>query len=78
MNYVSGEPVRLGDDVDLGQGQLGQVVGVIQERRYRTDYNGADWDYLEKGILITTIFGDLRVDEPDEDLELVSRHPLGV
>jgi hypothetical protein len=76
MNYASGEPVRLGDDVDLGQGQFGQVVGIIQERRYRTGYNGADWEYLGKGILIKTPFGDLRVDEPDEDLELVARNPL--
>jgi hypothetical protein len=53
MNYASGEPVRLGDDVDLGQGQFGQVVGIIQERRYRTGYNGADWEYLGKGILQT-------------------------
>jgi hypothetical protein len=36
----------------------------------------ADWDYLETGILIKTPFGELRLDEPDEDLELFTRHPL--
>jgi hypothetical protein len=77
MNYASGAPVRVGDDVDLGQGQLGQVVGIIQERRYRADYKSSDWDYLEKGILIRTSFGEVRLEEPDEDLELVARHPLG-
>jgi hypothetical protein len=75
MNYASGAPVLIGDEVDLGQGQIGHVVGLIEERRYRTDYNGANWDYLEKGILIKTTFGELRLGEPDEDLELVARHP---
>jgi hypothetical protein len=76
VNYASGAAVRIGDEVDLGQGQIGQVVGIIQERRYRTDYKSADWDYLEKGILIKTTFGDVRLEEPDEDLELVARNPL--
>jgi hypothetical protein len=73
MNYASGAPVCIGDEVDLGQGQIGQVVGIIQERRYRLDYKSSDWDYLEKGILIKTTFGELRLEEPDEDLELVAR-----
>ncbi len=61
--------------MDLGQGRNGQVVGIIQERRYRTDYSASDWDYLEKGILIRTDFGDLTLEEPDEDLDLVSGNP---
>ncbi len=75
MNYASGTPVLIGDEVDLGQGQIGHVVGLIEERQYRTGYTISDWDYLEKGILIKTPFGELRLDEPDEDLELVARHP---
>ncbi len=73
MNYTSGQIVRVGDTVDLGQGQIGHVVGIIQDRQFCAGYDCADWEHLERGIVITTNFGDLRMEEPDEDLELISR-----
>jgi hypothetical protein len=73
MNYASGVTVMVGDKVDLGQGQVGEVVGIIQERHFSVGYNISDWAHLETGLLINTKFGDLRMETPDEDLELISR-----
>ena len=73
MMYASGDRVELGDTVDLGASQRGIVVGIIGDGRYADGYRREDWSYLTSGLLIATEFGDLRLDAPDEDLELIAR-----
>jgi hypothetical protein len=73
MIYADGEPVQIGDAVRLGGGQNGIVVGIIEEGKYANGYRKEDWDYLSGGLIISTDFGDLRLNEPDEDLELLAR-----
>ena len=73
MNYPSGEPVQIGDTVHLGGGRNGVVVGIINEAAYAPGYQSEDWIFLRTGLVVNTAFGDLRLDQPDEDFELVSR-----
>ena len=73
MIYFSGETVQLGDAVHLGGDQSGLVVGIIEEGKYADGYNEEDWRYLRAGLIVSTDFGDLRLDKPDEDLALVAR-----
>ena len=75
MIYASGQSVQIGDVVHLGGDERGVVVGIIDEGRYAAGYNEQDWSYLNNGLIVSTQFGDLRIDEPDEDLEFVSRLP---
>lgn len=73
MIYANGESVRIGDTVHLGGNQSGVVVGIIDDGEYSDGYKKKDWEYLGSGLIISTGFGDLRLDGPDEDLELVAR-----
>ena len=73
MNYPNGESVQIGDTVHLGADQSGVVVGIIDDGEYAAGYREEDWKYLGHGLIVSTDFGDLRLDEPDEDFELVSR-----
>jgi len=73
MNYPNGASVQIGDIVHLGGEQSGVVVGIIDDGEYAEGYREEDWKYLEHGLIVSTDFGDLRLDEPDEDFELVSR-----
>ncbi len=72
MNYPSGESVQIGDIVHLGGDQSGVVVGIIDDGEYADGYREEDWKYLGNGLIVSTGFGDLRLDEPDEDFELVA------
>lgn len=73
MNYPNGESVQIGDTVYLGGNQSGVVVGIIDDGEYADGYREEDWKYLGNGLIVSTDFGDLRLDEPDEDFELVAR-----
>jgi hypothetical protein len=73
MHYRNGDTVQLGDKVHLGNDEEGVVVGIIDESRYADGYSGADWEFLGHGLVVSTELGDLRLPEPDEDLELLSR-----
>lgn len=73
MIYASGEAVQIGDTVHLGGNQSGVIVGIIDDGEYADGYREEDWEYLGNGLIVSTDFGDLRLDEPDEDLELVAR-----
>jgi len=73
MIYFNGEAVQIGDAVHLGGDQSGIVVGIIDEGKYADGYNEEDWRYLHSGLVVSTDFGDMRLDKPDEDLELVAR-----
>ena len=69
MTYIDGTTVRIGDHVNLGGKQPGVIVGIITEGKYADGYKKEDWDYLGSGLIVNTDFGDLRLEEPDEDLE---------
>ena len=73
MNYINGESIQIGDTVHLGGDQSGVVVGIIDDDAYADGYRAEDWEYLGNGLIVSTDFGDLRLDKPDEDFELVSR-----
>lgn len=73
MIYANGESVQIGDTVHLGGNQSGVIVGIINDGAYADGYKKKDWEYLGNGLIVSTDFGDLRLDEPDEDLELVAR-----
>ncbi len=73
MIYANGESVQIGDTVHLGGNQSGVIVGIIDDGEYADGYREEDWKYLGNGLIVSTDFGDLRLDEPDEDLELIAR-----
>ena len=52
MQYASGEPVKLGDKVRLGQDAGGVVVGVINTGEYAPGFPKSEWEYLEAGVMI--------------------------
>ena len=73
MIYADGKSVELGDEVHLGGDQEGVVVGIIDEGSYADGYRKEDWACLGCGLIVSTGFGDLRLDGPNKDLELVAR-----
>lgn len=73
MKYQNGDAVHVGDTVALGNDTIGIVVGIIEEKLYASGYKSADWQYLGRGLIVSTSFGDVRLSEPDEDMELVER-----
>jgi len=77
MIYFNGEAVQIGDAVHLGGDQNGLVVGIIDEGKYADGYHEEDWRYLRTGLIVSTDFGDLRLDKPDEDLALLARPEPG-
>jgi hypothetical protein len=62
MNYPNGETIEIGDSVTLGGDHHGVVVGIIGEGRYATNYKENDWAYMRNGLIVSTDFGDLRLD----------------
>ncbi len=73
MIYPNGDAIEIGDKVHLGGDRSGVLVGIIDEGKFAYGYNKEDWSYLRNGLIVSTDFGDLRLDKPDEDLELVAR-----
>ena len=73
MNYPNGESVQIGDTVYLGGDHRGLVVGIIDEGEYAEGYREEDWKYMGNGVIVNTEFGDFRLEEPDEDFELIAR-----
>ena len=73
MIYPTGEPIQIGDTVTLGGDQSAVVVGIIDEGQYADGYKAEDWTPLHHGVIVSTDFGDLRLDELDEDIALVAR-----
>lgn len=52
LSYATGESVKLGDRVSLGNDSDGVVVCVLDAGEYSTAYPEAQWGYLKKGVLI--------------------------
>jgi len=74
MKYKNGEEVKVGDQVKLGGGDAGMVVGVIDANSFAHDYSAEEWAYLKTGLLILANDSALlHYPELDEDVELIAR-----
>lgn len=76
MRYPDGQEVIIGDIVSLNKSKdsEGVVVCSLDRGEYSKEFTQEQWGYLKKGILIEfTRFGLIHYEEPDSDLELVSR-----
>ena len=74
MYYESGEQVRLGDRVKLGQDSGGVVVCVVDSGQYGPGYPESQWSYLKTGVLINFPSCGLvhYVDMDESDVELIA------
>jgi hypothetical protein len=76
MNYATGEVVKLGDRVGLGQDSGGEVVFIIDTREYSLDYPESRWGgHLKKGVMIHfPLYGLIHYEETVEpDVQLIAR-----
>ena len=74
MNYSSGEIAKIGDLVELWEGNIGTVVCSIDTNEYSPDYPVKDWSYLSEGILIMSEAGGLiHKTNSDDDLKFIKR-----
>ncbi len=72
MKYKSGEVAKIGDIVQLWEGNLGKVVCSIDTDEYSNEYTFNDWSYLKEGILIMSdSAGLVHKTSSDEDLKLI-------
>jgi len=75
MKYWDGQEIRLGDRVKLDKDEGGIVVASMDTDEYTDENPKEQWGHL-KGVMIEfPLFGLIHYDEPDEDLELISRAP---
>lgn len=75
MNYATGQSVKLGDRVSLGNDSGGVVVCVIDAGEYSAAYPEAQWSYLKKGVLINfPVHGLIHYEVTVEpDVKLIAR-----
>jgi hypothetical protein len=66
MKYPDGTEARLGDRVQLSNGERGTVVFSIDADEYSADFPKKQWSYLGSGIMIKTDAGALvHYDDPN-------------
>ena len=76
MNYASGEVVKLGDRVSLGQDSGGEVVFIIDTGEYSLEYPETRWGgHLKKGVMIHfPLYGLIHYEvEVEPDVALIER-----
>ena len=76
QRYKSGEEIRLGDIVDIGQGNgpQGVVVVVIPSGPAAKGFTAEDWSYLESGFMLQAEgMGLVHYSQPDDELIFVRR-----
>jgi hypothetical protein len=74
MKYASGQTVKLGDKVSLGQDSGGVVVCVIDRDEYSEGYPESQWSYLQKGVMINfPLHGLIHYEEIEPDIQLIRR-----
>ena len=73
MNYTTGEPIKLGDKVGLGDDLGGVVVIIFDTSEYSQDYPEAQWGgYLKKGMMIEfPLYGLIHYEEIGEDDDII-------
>ena len=52
MVYQDGNIARVGDVIELGNGEHANVVGCIDSGEYAEDYPKEEWEYLRAGIMV--------------------------
>lgn len=74
MKYCDGNPVLLGDSVDLGGGDTGIVVAVIDQDEFSSRYPMNEWSYLSMGALVeSSKYGLIHYSSSEHDFELIER-----
>jgi hypothetical protein len=74
MKYPEGAEVRMGDRVELWDGNAGVVVCSIDSNEYSVSYPQAAWAQLGKGVLILSEkAGLIHYEEPERTMRLLSR-----
>ena len=70
--YASGDIVKLGDRVRLGEDSHGVVVAVLDSDGFGADHPKSTWGSLEAGVLVNfPKFGLIHYLEPEPEIELV-------
>ena len=76
MKYLDGQPVRLGDVVDLGGGMTGVVVCLFDERLFDPGFQKLAQGGPDKGVMVNSAqAGLVHFPKPDVDLVLLHRAP---
>lgn len=76
MNYATGESVKLGDKVSLGNDSGGVVVIIFDTGEYSPEYPEARWGgYLKRGVMIDfPLYGLIHYEETVEpDAKFIAR-----
>jgi hypothetical protein len=76
VKYNNGDPVILGDKVDLGGEMKGVVVAVIDTNEFSLDYPADEWSYLAIGALVVSSDGGLiHYTNSEQNFILIERAP---
>jgi hypothetical protein len=59
VRYRDGSDARVSDQVVIDGGHRGRIVACLDRGESAPDYAAADWNYLERGLLIETDVGGL-------------------
>jgi hypothetical protein len=74
MKYSSGQDVRLGDKVKLGDDSDGEVICSIDTEEYSGEFPRSQWAYLARGVLVKfPKFGVIHFEQAEPDLALLAR-----
>jgi len=74
MRYSNGEPVLIGDKIDLGGGMTGTVVAVIDAGEFSNKYPASEWSYLSIGALVESPEGGIiHYPDSEHDFTLLER-----
>lgn len=75
MRYSDDTEMRLGDRVQLSNGETGTIVFSIDTHEYSDEFPKEQWIYLNKGVMVKTDKGALvhYEDQNLEDIALVKR-----
>ena len=73
MQYHDGGTIMVGDKVQLGPDD-GVVVFSIDTGEYANEFPKAEWEYLERGIMVSfPALGLVHIEECDPALQLIGR-----
>lgn len=68
MKYPNGETVKLGDKVQLSNGDYGSIIFSIDTDEYSAEFPKIEWEYLNKGVMIKSNNGALiHYEDPNEE-----------
>jgi hypothetical protein len=74
MRYPDGQEIRLGDRMKLWDGSEAIVVCSIDTQEYSRDFPGEHWEYLARGIVISTAkLGLVHCVETEGEMRLLAR-----